>query len=85
VRYLLALLLCLLGFYLVFDRFAHGFSWGVLCALLAAFTAAHWVKPAPRQEHSSDWLEALDWRVDCPFRLFASGLRSLGRAHDDFD
>jgi hypothetical protein len=79
-RYLLALLLCLLGFYLIFDLFAHGFSSTVLLAMLGAFVAAHLVKPRRTDDQDANALvEFLDLFVDWPFRLLSAGLRSLGR------
>lgn len=79
-RYLFAVLLCLLGFYLIFDLFAHGFSLIVLLAMLGAFVAAHLTKPRLTDDpDANELVEFLDLFVDWPFRLLSAGLRSLGR------
>jgi hypothetical protein len=78
IRAVSATLLFCCSTYLIFDLFAHGFSWLVLGFCISGYVAAHYLWP---KGHSidSDWLDYIELVVDFPFRAMALAVRSLGR------
>ena len=65
IRYLIAIFLICLGFYLLFDLFMSGFDVVVLLAAIGSFVLAHYVKPKNgSSEDSSSFFDVLDIVVD---------------------
>lgn len=77
-RAVLAMFISVVSGYFVFDLFANGFSWYLLCAALIGFLLVHIIWP-PCSSGESAWYEALEFVFDLPYRLIAISIRGLGK------
>ncbi|QAU34667.1 hypothetical protein [Janthinobacterium sp. 17J80-10] len=80
IRYLIAVFLLCLGFYLLVDLVISGFDLVVLIGSIGSFALAHYAKPKNESgEESSSFFDYLDIVIDFPFRLISLCLRALSK------
>jgi hypothetical protein len=79
IRLFLAVALFCLGFYLIYDLFANGFSWVVIGCAVICFILAHYIKPYRDAGDGSTLLDIIDSIIDIPFKTIAICLRTLSR------
>ncbi len=87
---ILAILVFLLGCYLIYDLVAHGFNWWVLAAVATSFAVANLLWPKGRKENdavenSLEFVDVIEFFITLPFRAFALFLRTIGRVGKDID
>ena len=90
LRMILAILVFLLGCYLIYDMVAQGFSWLVLAAVVTSFVVANLLWPKGRKENdavenSLEFVDVIEILITLPFRAFALFLRTIGRVGKDID
>ena len=90
IRFLLAIACFVLGCFLIYDLFANGFDWSVLVGSIMSFVAAHYLRPELSKDSKPDaldWIDAVDFVIDMPFRSFVYTIRAIGKVKnvDPFD
>ena len=84
IRLFAALILFLLGIYLVGDLFISGFHSLVFSAALVCFIVAHHIKPKKSEaDDSFFFVEIIDLIVSLPFRFIVGALRAVGKPFKD--